>query len=110
MPYFRHLAQMDPLVFVRTLDSLARHTCWDHLAHVDVPTLVVAGEKDKFTPLRLSRQMAQAIPGAEFLLVPQATHTAPLEQPELVELRLERFLRTHGLEGAGAPRPAASAR
>lgn len=92
-PYFDHLARMDPVVFVRTLDSMAEHNAWDHLAHVDVPTLVVAGERDKFTPGWLSRKMAAQIPGAELMLIPEGTHTAPLEAPGLVELRVERFLR-----------------
>jgi pimeloyl-ACP methyl ester carboxylesterase len=92
-PYFEHLARMDPVVFVRTLDSLASHSAWDHLPHVDVPTLVIGGERDKFTPAWLSRKMAAQIPGAELMMVPQGSHTAPLESPQLVELRVERFLR-----------------
>jgi pimeloyl-ACP methyl ester carboxylesterase len=92
-PYFNHLARMDPVVFVRTLDSLAEHNAWDHLAHVDVPTLVIAGEKDRFTPGWISRKMAAQIPGAELMLIPEGTHTAPLEAPGQVELRVERFLR-----------------
>ena len=92
-PYFEHLAKMDPVVFVRTLDSLATHTAWDHLPHVDVPTLIIAGERDKFTPAWLSRKMAEHIPGAELMLVPLGTHTATLEYRELIELRIERFLR-----------------
>ena len=99
-PYFEHMAKMDPVVFVRTLESLAEHTAWDHLPRVDVPTLVVGGEKDRFTPLWLSRRMADAIPGAEFMIVPYGTHTAPLEQPDLISDRVERFIRTRIL-GAG---------
>lgn len=95
VPYFTHLANMDPVVFVRTLDSLAAHSCLDHLPHLDVPTLVIGGGKDKFTPVWLSEKMAEAIPGCEYLLVPQGSHTAPLEQPELIELRIGRFLEAH---------------
>lgn len=102
-PYFEHLAKMDPVVFVRTLDSLASHSARDHLPHVNVPTLVIAGEKDKFTPAWLSRKMAAHIPGAELLMVPQGSHTAPLEQPELLELRVERFLQER--LGLAAPPP-----
>ena len=104
-PYFEHLAKMDPVVFVRTLDSLASHSAWNHLRHVDVPTLVIGGEKDKFTPAWLSRKMAAHIPGAELMMVPQGSHTAPLEQPELVELRVERFLKER--LGLAASLPAA---
>ncbi|HEY0880003.1 MAG TPA: alpha/beta hydrolase, partial [Archangium sp.] len=48
-PYMEHLAKMNPLYFVRTLDSLKDHSAWDHLPYVDVPTLVVGGEGDRFT-------------------------------------------------------------
>jgi pimeloyl-ACP methyl ester carboxylesterase len=114
-PYFEHLARMDPVVFVRTLDSLANHSAWDHLPHVDVPTLIVAGERDKFTPAWLSRKMAEHMPDAELMLVPLGTHTTPLEYRELVELRVERFLRDRlGISvppsarlpsGEGTPKP-----
>lgn len=94
IPYFEHLAKMDPVVFIRTLESLAEHTAWDHLPRIRVPTLIIGGEKDRFTPVWLSRRMADAIPDSEFMIVPHGTHTAPLEQPTLIAQRLDRFLRT----------------
>lgn len=94
IPYFDHMAKMDPVVFVRTLESLGEHTAWDHLPRIDVPTLIIGGEKDRFTPLWLSRRMAEAVPNSEFMIVPHGSHTAPLEQPQLVGQRIERFLRT----------------
>jgi pimeloyl-ACP methyl ester carboxylesterase len=98
VPYFDHLACMDPVAFVRTLDSLKDHSAWDHLAHIDVPTLVVGGEQDRFTPVWLSRRMAEAIPGADLMLVPGGSHTAPLEQPDVIARRIERFLRQRVLK------------
>lgn len=92
-PYMEHLAKMHPLYFVRTLDSLKDHSAWDHLAHVDVPTMVVGGEGDKFTPVWLSQRMAEHIPGAEYVYVPGGTHTAPLERPGLVNAAIDRFMR-----------------
>jgi pimeloyl-ACP methyl ester carboxylesterase len=92
-PYFMHLAKMDPLVFLRTLQSAADHTAWDHLGKIDVPTLIVAADHDRFTPLWLSQRMHRAIPGSELLVVPSGTHTAVIELPELISLRIERFLK-----------------
>ncbi|SEM14959.1 Pimeloyl-ACP methyl ester carboxylesterase [Stigmatella aurantiaca] len=92
VPYFKHLASMDPVVFVRTLESMAQHSARDHLPYVDVPTLIIGGGRDKFTPVRLSREMARDIPGAELLLLPQGTHTVPLEYRDTVELQVGRFL------------------
>ena len=39
--------------------------------------------------------MAAHIPDSEFMMVPQGTHVVPLEHRDLVELRVERFLREH---------------
>lgn len=92
-PYMKHLSEMDPLYFVRTLDSLKDHSAWDHLPHVNVPTLVVGGEIDRFTPVWLARRTAEHIPGAEFVFVPGGSHTAPLERPGMVNHAIDRFLR-----------------
>ncbi|MDC0707195.1 alpha/beta hydrolase [Stigmatella sp. ncwal1] len=103
VPYFKHLANMDPVVFVRTLESMAEHSAKDHLPYVDIPTLIIGGGRDKFTPVRLSRQMARSIPGAELLLLPSGTHTVPLEYRDQVELRVGRFL--HERLGLALPPP-----
>lgn len=92
-PYMEHLGKMHPLYFIRTLDSLKDHSAWDHLPYVDVPTMVVGGEGDRFTPVWLSQRMAEFIPGCEYVYVPGGTHTAPLERPGLVNAAIDRFLR-----------------
>jgi len=62
------------------------------IGQVRVPTLVVTGEHDPVTPPALGRELAALIPGAEFVLIRNAAHLPPLEQPaELIAL-LTRFL------------------
>jgi pimeloyl-ACP methyl ester carboxylesterase len=62
------------------------------LATIAVPTLVVAGEVDKIAPPDVMRAMAQAIPGAQFAMIPGAGHLAPLEQPLQTNRVLADFL------------------
>jgi pimeloyl-ACP methyl ester carboxylesterase len=92
MPYLRGLAHLDPSLFLGMLDEANRHSCRDLLPQIRVPTLVIAGELDTFTPAELSREMAEKIPGAELLIVPGGTHTAPLEHPNLVGSVIGDFL------------------
>lgn len=92
-PYFEHLATIDPQVYLTLLDDAGKHSAEDLLHEIHAPTLVVAAGKDSFTPPRLARQMARTIPEAELLEVPDATHTLPIEQPELVDQRVLQFLR-----------------
>lgn len=113
--YLRDLSDVDPPVFVRMLASAGHHDASDHLPAVDVPTLVVAGEDDSFTPMRLSVAMHEAIPGSELLVLPGGTHVAPLEHPALLSDRVRAFLARHygaprSTRAAAGPRPLAAER
>lgn len=91
----RAFADLDMDAYFRTLQALGRHDASDLLERVRVPTLVIAGEHDRFTPPRLAEQMARRIRGAEITVVPGATHYAAVEYPDVVSLRIERFLNEH---------------
>jgi pimeloyl-ACP methyl ester carboxylesterase len=106
-PYFQHLAGMDPRVFARVATSANDHTVEERLGEVAAPTLIIAGERDTFTPVWLSRRMHTLTPGSELMVVPGGTHVAPLEIPELLHLRVERFLDERVMPTLGpAPSPA----
>lgn len=92
VPYFDHLASMDPHAFLTMLGSTADHNVEHRLGTMAQPVLIVAGEHDTFTPAWISRRMSRLIPNAELLVVQGGSHVAPLESPELVELRVEKFL------------------
>ena len=62
------------------------------LASIHCPTLILAGEEDTITPPQLSREMQQALGGAELVVVPRAGHLSSLEQPDVFNAALARFL------------------
>jgi pimeloyl-ACP methyl ester carboxylesterase len=105
--YLADLADVDSPLFVRLLASAAAHDASGHLPEVAAPTLVLAGEKDTFTPARLSVALHEAIPGSELLVVPGGTHVLPLEQPALCEGRIEAFLAAR-CAGEATPPPEAT--
>jgi pimeloyl-ACP methyl ester carboxylesterase len=53
----------------------------DMLAHVTVPTLVVVGSEDSFTPVNEARLMYQRIPDATLAVIQGAGHMPNLERP-----------------------------
>lgn len=95
MSYFHDLSSVPFKIFVKMLDHASRHTAEDMLGEVRVPTLIIGGEHDTFTPVWLSEKMQRLVPGSELLFIPHATHTAPIEAPDLINLRLEKWLRRH---------------
>src|SRR3954453_20379118 len=58
----------------------------------DVETLMMVGDKDLLTPASHSRRMAEALPGAELLILEGAGYLSMIESPEQVTLRLRAFL------------------
>ncbi|WP_167588328.1 alpha/beta hydrolase [Kineococcus rubinsiae] len=64
--------------------------------------LVIAAERDLMTPAEHARRIADAIPGAEHVLVRSAGHLVMLEHPALVTARLERLLARAGTGAPGA--------
>lgn len=97
---FREIAtdfgSLDLDTYMRVLRALGEHDASHVLPTIQVPTLVITGDRDAFTPRQLAQQMARRIPGGEILVVRGATHYTALEYPELVNLRIEKFLREHG--------------
>lgn len=92
MPYLEGMARIDARLFVAMLSAAGQHSADDLLPSISVPTLVVAGARDGFTPPERSRAMAAAIPGAELLEIPNASHTAPIERPHVVDWTVRDFV------------------
>ncbi|WP_437738517.1 alpha/beta fold hydrolase [Sorangium sp. So ce1335] len=86
----------DMEAFLRNLRALGTHDAEDVLEQIDVPTLLIAGDRDAFTPRALTQSMARRIAMSEVLVVRGGTHTTAVEFPELVSLRIERFFADHG--------------
>lgn len=62
----------------------------DELAKIRCPTLVVAAEQDRFIPLDRTRNLAQGIAGARFVVMEGAGHAVVVEQPDtLVDLCID---------------------
>lgn len=61
------------------------------LATISVPTLVISGEADGLIPPSVSQEMANAIPGADFVSIAGAGHLSPMERPVEFAEALRRF-------------------
>lgn len=64
----------------------------DALPAIDVPTLLIAGERDATAPPAMMARMAARIPGARLVVLPEAGHLANLERPAAFNAVLGDFL------------------
>jgi 3-oxoadipate enol-lactonase len=62
------------------------------LPHIIVPTLVLVGEHDVISSATEMKGIADAIPGAEYVVIPRAGHMTAMEEPEAVNAALARFV------------------
>lgn len=90
--YLNHLAQMKPETFLAMLERVSQHSCRSQLDQIDTPALVIGGEKDHFTPPRLSVELAHLLPHAELEILMNGTHSAPIEQTIEINQRVRQFL------------------
>lgn len=67
----------------------------DLLAHITVPTLLIWGELDARSPLRVAREFEQAIAGAQLVVIPRCGHVSNLERPARFNAAVREFCRAH---------------
>lgn len=91
-PFLAHLAQMDYELLARLLVAFERHSGKDVLQSMEIPLLVVAGEADPFTPKEHYEKMCGLAKNCEIFWLRRGSHAVILEQPEAVNLRVEKFL------------------
>jgi 3-oxoadipate enol-lactonase len=67
------------------------------LPSINVPTLIIVGSEDFFTPLPVARLMSDNIPGAQLVCIEGAGHLPNMEVPDEFNRALDSFLRSHRL-------------
>jgi pimeloyl-ACP methyl ester carboxylesterase len=70
------------------------HDASGRLGQIEAPTLVIHGEQDRLVPVENGRRLADAIPGAELLTLPDGGHAFPTDVPGCGR-ELVTFLRAH---------------
>lgn len=63
------------------------------LRELRMPTKIIAGRHDGWSPLRRQEFMAELIPDAEFEVIDEAGHYPMLEAPEALNASLDRWLK-----------------
>lgn len=84
----------------------------DLMRRLPIPTLLVVGAEDSFTPPDTMQRMEAIMPHARLLIVPHAGHLTPLEAPEIFHAAVLEFLREvagGGVDRAAVPTVAAAA-
>lgn len=104
--YYRHMAFIDPLVMMKMAEAMRSHSAADVLETIDVPTLILAGTLDMFTPVALAQAMHERIANSELVVLDGASHGAVIEKPDEVNAAVRDFLSRHEGLTKAAPKKA----
>lgn len=64
----------------------------DRIGAIRAPTLIVVGAVDPATPLAMSEDLRNRIPGAEMIVLPGLAHLLVVERPDMVNPYIAAFL------------------
>ena len=85
----------DAAVFAHQLHALIhRPDASDVLSSIRVPTLILCGRQDFWSPPSQHEAMHQLAPHARLAVIEEAGHMAPMERPEAVAFEMLRWLDT----------------
>lgn len=87
------VGELDIDAFLPNLLAFGEHDASAVLGTIDVPVLVIAGDHDPLAARGAEASLARRIRGAELLVLRGGAHCAPIEHPDLISLRIERFYR-----------------
>lgn len=83
---------LDFEMLVANAGAIADSDCRDVLPTMNVPALLIGGDRDFQAPLSVMREMAQALPHARLVEVAGGTHYTPIEFPRLVQKEVADFV------------------
>lgn len=64
----------------------------ERLKDINIPTIIIHGEKDSLLPVHMGKAVGDAIPGSEFIVISDVGHTLNLEAvPQTVKL-IKKFI------------------
>jgi 4-oxalocrotonate tautomerase family enzyme len=91
----RQVVDTDPKVFLNVFRIYAETEMSPWLNAIKVPSLVLTGELDGGCNPRLNRQIADALPASELVILDGLKHAILIEAPDRVAAHVLRFLKAH---------------
>lgn len=72
-------------VYTLLMERLGEHDAESVLREIDIPTLIVTGDRDILTPVNTAEKMHRAIAGSRLVVIEGGTHYTPVEYPAIIQ-------------------------
>jgi 3-oxoadipate enol-lactonase len=87
----RRTAANDPRAYAAAVRAVSDYNWTAELSRLTVPTLILQGLEDQLTPPGGAVRMSRALPHARLLMITEAGHNLPIEQPEVFHASVLAF-------------------
>ena len=84
-------AENDPRAYMDATRALDGWDVTDKLGSIRTPTLVISADQD-YTPVAVKETYTKLMPNARLVVIPDAHHATPMEQPLKFNAALTEFL------------------
>lgn len=91
--YVDQISEMDPRIFLTLIRNYDNYDGSSWLHTVACPTRIIAGENDLVVPLAQQELLHQLIPNSEFEVIRHGSHCPQMDLPDLVNSKIEEFLK-----------------
>lgn len=96
-------ARNDKRAYLRSFDAIVGWGVQERIGQIQCPTLVVAADHD-YTPIQTKQHYVALMPNATLAIIEDSRHATPLDQPEVFNQTLLRFLAAHArAQGSSNP-------
>ena len=89
----KQVADMDPEVVYVDFKICNEFDVMDKISSINIPCLIICGNKDTLTPIKYSTYLKKNIKTSELIIINRAAHKVMLEKPDEVNKAIKEFIR-----------------
>ena len=73
-----------------------RYDIRDRVSSIKVPTLIIVGDKDSLTPIKMSQNLNRQIGDSKLVIIPDSKHMPMIEKADRVNSIVDEFINEAG--------------
>ena len=93
--HVRMFSEVDFGIMWRMMSGMRHHSAADVLPTIEVPVLILGGQRDHFTPPSVQDRMHALIPASELVMFAEGGHLLPVEEAHGITVAMTDWLGRH---------------
>ena len=90
--YLNRVGQLGPELFFQLFNEMTKQNISASLERMEIPALIIGGQKDNVIPNHLQRTLASLLPQSETYFLTSGSHVPQADFPDLLNERMDLFL------------------